>query len=122
MIIAPSLDPARETPEAIQVEACGLIKEVLDVGHKVHQMCFLEGQGFLLILEEVVKEPPLDPRPFCLPKGGNAEFVVDPEDMLQVLRYESLPPAARDHGGRTLADLPGEAGFFQVLVVVEHWA
>ena len=40
---------------------------------------------FLLILEEVVEEPLLYPSPFCLPKGGNAEFVVDPEDMLQVL-------------------------------------
>ena len=85
MIIAPLLDPACETPEAIQVEAGGLIKEVLDIGHKVHQTHFFEGQGFLLILEEVVEEPLLDPHPFCLPKGGNAEFVVDPEDMLQVL-------------------------------------
>ena len=61
------------------------MKMVLDVGHKVHQTGFFEGQGFLLILEEVVKEPLLNPRPFCLPKGGNAEFVVDLEDMLQVL-------------------------------------
>ena len=58
---------------------------VLDIGHKVHRTGLLEGQGFLLILEEVVKEPLLDPSPFCLPKGGNTEFVVDPEDMLQVL-------------------------------------
>ena len=85
MIIATLLDPACGTPEAIQVEAGSLIKEVLDVGHKVHQTCFFEGQGFLLILEEVVEEPLFDPHPFCLPKGGNAEFVVDPEDMLQVL-------------------------------------
>ena len=35
MIIAPLLDPACEAPKAIQVEAGGLIKEVLDVGHKV---------------------------------------------------------------------------------------
>ena len=85
MIIAPLLDPACEAPEAIQVEADGLIKEVLHVGHKVHQTGFLEFQSFLLKLEEVVKEPLLDPGPFRLPKGGNAEFVVDPEDMLQVL-------------------------------------
>ena len=85
MIIAPPLDPACEAPEAIQVEAGGLIKEVLDVGHEVHRMGFLEGQSFLLKLEEVVKEPLLDPQPFCLTKGGDAEFVVDPEDMLQVL-------------------------------------
>ena len=84
MIIASLLDPACEAPEAIQVEAGSLIKEVLDVGHKVHQTGFLKGQSFLLKLEEVVKEPLLDPRPFRLPKGGDAEFVVDPEDMLQV--------------------------------------
>ena len=85
MIIAPPLDPAIETREAIQMEAGGLIEEVLDVGHKVHWMGLLEGQGFLLMLEEVVKEPLLKPHPFCLPKGDNAELVVDPEDMLQVL-------------------------------------
>ena len=85
MIIAPPLDPACETPKAIQVEAGGLIKKVLDVGHKVHWMGFFEGQGFILILEEVVKELLLDPHPFCLLKGGNVESVVDPEDMLQVL-------------------------------------
>ena len=77
MIIAPPLDPACETPEAIQVEAGGLIKEVLDVGHKVHRMCFFEGQGFLLILEEVAEEQIPDPRPFLLIKGGNFEFVID---------------------------------------------
>ena len=82
MIIAPLLDPACEAPEAIQVEAGGLIKEVLDVGHKVHRMGLLEGQSFLLKLEEAVKEPLLDLQPFRLPKGGDAEFVVDPEDML----------------------------------------
>ena len=85
MIIAPPLDPACEACEAIQVEASGLIKEVLDVGHKVHWTGLLEGQGFPLMLEEVVKEPLLNPRPFSLPKGGNAEPVVDPEDILQVL-------------------------------------
>ena len=85
MIIAPPLYPASETPEAIQMEAGGLIKMVLDVGHKVHWMCFFEGLGFILILEEVVKELLLDPRPFRLLKGGNIEFVVDLEDMLQVL-------------------------------------
>ena len=85
MIIATPLDPACEAPKAIQVQAGGLIKEVLDVGHKVHWTCFFEGQGFLLILEEVVEEPLFDPQPFHLPKGGNTEFVVDPEDMLQIL-------------------------------------
>ena len=105
MIIAPPLDPACETPEAIQVEAGGLIKEVLDVGHKVHQTCFFEGQGFLLILEEVVEELLLDPRPFYLPKGGNAEFVVDPEDMLQVLPQPLLQNFAANHAGSRRADL-----------------
>ena len=85
MIIAPLFVPACEAPKAIQVEASGLIEEVLDIGHKVHWMGLLEGQGFLLILEEVVKELLLNPHPFCLPEGGNPEFVVDPEDMLQVL-------------------------------------
>ena len=85
MIIAPLLYPASETPKAIQVEAGGLIKKVLDVGHEVHWAFFLEGQGFILVLEEVVKEPLLDPRPFCLLEGGNVKFVVDLEDMLQVL-------------------------------------
>ena len=61
------------------------MKMVLDVGHKVHWTCFFEGQGFILILEEVVEEPLLNPHPFCLLKGGNVEFVVDSEDMLQVL-------------------------------------
>ena len=64
MIVAPFLDPACEAREAIQVEAGGLIEEVLDVGHKVHQLGFLDGQSFLLMLEEVVKEPLLSPRPF----------------------------------------------------------
>ena len=36
MIIAPFLDPPCEARKAIQVEAGGLIEEVLDVGHKVH--------------------------------------------------------------------------------------
>ena len=85
MIIAPPLYPASEAPEAIQVEAGSLMKMVLDVGHKVHWTCFFEGQGFILILEEVVEELLLDPCPFCLLKGGNIEFVVDLEDMPQVL-------------------------------------
>ena len=71
MVIAPPLYLAGETPEAIQVEAGGLMEMVLDVGHKVHRMGLFEGQGFLLILEEVVKELLLDPRPFCILKAGN---------------------------------------------------
>ena len=63
MIVAPPLDAPGEAPEAIQVDAGGLIKEVLDVGHKVHQTGLLKLQGFLLVLEEVVKESFLDPGP-----------------------------------------------------------
>ena len=117
MIIAPLLDPACETPKAIQVEAGGLIKEVLDVGHKVHQTCFFEGQGFLLILEEVVKEPLLDPRSFCLLKGGNVESVVDPEDMLQILPPTSAAKFRRQpHGiveGRPWPTSPLRLGSFR---------
>ena len=101
MIMAPLLDPACEAPEAIQVEAGGLIKEVLDVGHKVHWTGFLKGQSFLLKLEEVVKEPLLDPRPFRLPKGGDPEFVVDPEDMLQVLPPSTATKVCRQLHGIT---------------------
>ena len=46
MIVAPLLYPASETPEAIQVEAHGLIKMVFDVGHKIHRASFFEAQGF----------------------------------------------------------------------------
>ena len=85
MIIAPLLDPTVEAPEAIQVDASGLVKEVLDVGHKVQWTGLLKLQGFLLELDEVVKEPLLDPGPICLRKVVDAVSVVDPEDMLQVL-------------------------------------
>ena len=61
MIIAPLLDPMGEAPEAIQVDASGLVKEVLDIGHKVQWTGLLKLQGFLLVLEEVVKELLLDP-------------------------------------------------------------
>ena len=85
MIIAPLLYPASETPEALQVEACGLIKMVFNVGHKVHGASFFEAQGFLLILEEVFEKLVLEPRPFRLLEGGNIKLVIDPEHMLQVL-------------------------------------
>ena len=61
MIVAPPLDPPCEAPEAIQVDAGGLVKEVLDVGHKVQWMGLLNLQGFLFVLEEEVKELFLDP-------------------------------------------------------------
>ena len=85
MIIAPLLDPTCEAPKAIQVEAGGLIKQVLYVGHKVQWAGLLKFQNFLLELDEVVKEPLLDPQPFCLRKVVDTVSVVDPEDMLQVL-------------------------------------
>ena len=85
MIVAPVLYPASETPEALQVEARGLIKMVFDVSHKIHRASFFEAQGFLLMGEEVFKKLLLEPHPFHLLKGGNIEFVVDLEHMLQVL-------------------------------------
>ena len=85
MTVAPLLYPASETPEALQVEARGLIKMVFDVGHKIHRASFFEAQGFLLMGEEVFEKLLLEPCPFHLLKGGNIEFVVDPEHMLQVL-------------------------------------
>ena len=120
MIVAPLLDPPGEAPEAIQVDAGGLIKEVLDVGHKVQWTGLLELQGFLLVLEEVVKEPLLDPGPVRLCKVVDTVLIVDLEDMLEVLppsteHFKSLLPAMWDHGGRTLSDLSAEAGLFQVL-------
>ena len=85
MVVAPLLYPACETPEALQVRACGFIKMVFDVGHKVHRASFFEAQGFHLILEEVFEELVLEPRPFRLLEGGNVKLVIDPEHMLQVL-------------------------------------
>ena len=61
MIVAPPLDPPCEASEAIQVDAGGLVKGVLDVGHKFQWTGLLNLQGFLLVLEEEVKEPFLDP-------------------------------------------------------------
>ena len=85
MIIAPLLYPASETPEDLLVQACGLIKMVFNVDHKVHQASFFEAQDFLFILEEVFKKLILEPCPFCLLEGGNVKLVIDPEHMLQVL-------------------------------------
>ena len=87
MVVAPLLYPASETPEAIQAEAHGLIKVVFDVVHKIQWASFLEAHSFLLKGEEVLKELLFRLHPFRL-KGGNIEFVVDLEHMLQVL----LPP------------------------------
>ena len=101
MIIAPFFDPPCEAREAIQVEAGGLIEEVLDVGHKVHRTGLLKLQGFLLELDEVVKEPLLDPGPFRLRKVVDAVPVVDPEDMLQVLPPSTATKVCRQPCGIT---------------------
>ena len=50
MIVAPPLDPPGEAPEAIQMEAGGLVEEVLDVGHKVQWTGLLNLQGLLLVV------------------------------------------------------------------------
>ena len=76
------------------MEASGLIKEVLDVGHKVQWLGLLKLQGFLLVLEEVVKEPLLDPGPVCLCKVVHIVFIVDLEYVLEVL---PPPTAAKVH-------------------------
>ena len=89
MIIAPLLDPMGEALEVMEVDAGSLIKEVLVIGHKVQWMGLLNLQGFLLVPEEVVEEPLLDPGPVPLRKQLNTVHVVDPEDVLQV-----LPPSA----------------------------
>ena len=74
MIVAPPLDPLGE---AIQMEAGGLVEEVLDVGHKVQWMGFLDLQGFLLVLEEEVEESFLDPGPVSLREIVHIILVID---------------------------------------------
>ena len=76
MLVAPPLDPPREAPEAIQMEAGGLVEEVLDVGHKVQWMGLLDLQGLLLVLEEEVKESFLDPGPVSLHEIVHAILVI----------------------------------------------
>ena len=90
MIIARPLDPPGEAPEAIQVDAGGLIKEVLDVGHKVQQTGLLNLQGFLLVLEKEVKEPFLDLGPVCLCEVVHVILVIDLQNVFKVLP----PPTA----------------------------
>ena len=85
MIVAPPLDPPCEVPKAIQVEAGGLVKEVLDVGHKVRWTGLLNLQGFLLVLEEVDKELLLDLGPVSLCKVVHIVLIVDLEDVFKVL-------------------------------------
>ena len=90
MIVAPPLDPPGEAPEAIQMEACGLVEEVLDVGHKVQWTGLLDLQGFLLVLEEEVEESFLDPGPVPLREIVHAIPVIDPQNVFEVL----FPPTA----------------------------
>ena len=89
---APSLDPPGEAPEAIQMEAGGLVEEVLDVGHKVQWMGLLDLKGFLLVLEEEVEESFLDPGPVSLHEIVHAIPVIDLQNVFKVL---SPPTAAK---------------------------
>ena len=54
------------------------------------------------MLEEVVKELPLNPRPFCLRKVVDAVSVVDLEDMLQVLPPSTAMKVCRQPHGITI--------------------
>ena len=92
LIVAPPLDPPGEAPEAIQVEAGGLVEEVLDVGHKVQWTGLLDLQGFLLVLEEEVKESFLDLGPVSLREIVHAILVIDLQNVFEVL---SPPTAAK---------------------------
>ena len=78
MIVAPPLDPP------CQVDAGGLVKEVLNVGHKVQWTGLLDLQGFLLVLEEEVKELFLDPKPVSLHEIVYTILVIDLQNVLEV--------------------------------------
>ena len=84
MIVAPPLDPPCEAPEAIQVNAGGLVEEVLNVGHKVQWTGLLNLQGFLLVLEEEVKEPFFDLEPVSLHKIVYTILVIDLQNVFKV--------------------------------------
>ena len=66
------------------MEAGGLVEEVLDVGHKDQWMGLLDLQGFLLVLEEEVKESFLDPGPVFLREIVYTKLVVDLQNMFEV--------------------------------------
>ena len=66
------------------MEAGGLIEEVLDVGHKVEWTSLFDLQGFLLVLEEEVKELFLDWVPVFLHKIVYIKLVVDLQNMFKV--------------------------------------
>ena len=92
MIVAPPLDPPGEASEAIQMEAGGMVEEVLDVGHKVQWTGLLDLQGLLLVLEEEVEELFLDPGPVSLRVIVHAIPVMDLQNVFEVL---SPPTAAK---------------------------
>ena len=66
------------------MEAGGLVEKVLDVGHKVQWTGLLDLQGFLLVLEEEVKESFLDPGPVFLHEIAYTKLVVDLQNMFKV--------------------------------------
>ena len=92
MITAPPLDPLGEASKAIQMEAGGLVEEVLDVGHKVQWTGLLDLQGFLLVLEEEVEELFLDLGPVSLCEIVYTILVLDLQNVFEVL---SPPTAAK---------------------------
>ena len=94
MIVAPPLDPPGEAPEAIQMEASGLVEEVLDVGHKVQWTGLLDLQGFLLVLEEEVEELFLDLGSVSLREIVYTILVIDLQNVFEVL---SPPTAVEVH-------------------------
>ena len=92
MIVAPPLDPLGEAPKAIQMEAGGLVEEVLDVGHKVQWTGLLDLQGFLLMLEEEVEDLFLDPGPVFLCEIVYTILVIDLQNVFEVFS----PPTAAE--------------------------
>ena len=53
VIVAPLLYPSSETPEAIEVEACGPIKMFFNVCHVINWASLFDAQCLLLMREEV---------------------------------------------------------------------
>ena len=74
------------------MDASGLVKEVLNVGHKVQWTGLLDLQGFLLVLEEEVKEPFFHPEPVSLHEIVHIILVIDLQNVFEVL---SPPTAAK---------------------------
>ena len=86
-------NPQGEFWEFMQVEAHSPPELLCNEGHVVQWGPFFDGQCFVLLLEEVVKEQFPHPHPFRLPEGGlNVVFIIDLEHMLKVLP----PPTAAE--------------------------